>query len=109
MERRYLIVPGIRSSRIHIIDTKPDPRAPKLEKVIEPAELIARAGYTSPHTIHCGPEGIYVSALGSANGEGPGGIFMMDPESFDILGAGNWIGGRSTCTMTSGGTWGMTR
>src|SRR5262245_31541708 len=26
MERRYLIVPGIRSSRIHIIDTKPDPR-----------------------------------------------------------------------------------
>ena len=25
MERRYLIVPGIRSSRIHIIDTKPDP------------------------------------------------------------------------------------
>jgi 56kDa selenium binding protein (SBP56) len=26
MERRYLIVPGIRSSRIHSIDTKPDPR-----------------------------------------------------------------------------------
>src|SRR5215470_16176267 len=86
MERRYLIVPGIRSSRIHIIDTKPDPRAPKIEKIIEPAELLARAGYTSPHTIHCGPEGIYVSALGSATGEGPGGIFMMDAESFDILG-----------------------
>jgi selenium-binding protein 1 len=86
MERRYLIVPGIRSSRIHIIDTKPDPRALKIEKIIEPEELLARAGYTSPHTIHCGPEGIYVSALGSANGEGPGGIFMMDPESFDILG-----------------------
>ena len=25
MERRYLIVPGINSSRIHILDTKPDP------------------------------------------------------------------------------------
>jgi len=25
VERRYLVVPGIRSSRIHIIDTKPDP------------------------------------------------------------------------------------
>src|SRR5204862_1997931 len=25
VERRYLIVPGIKSSRIHIIDTKPDP------------------------------------------------------------------------------------
>ena len=27
MERRYLIVPGIGSSRIHILDTKPDPEA----------------------------------------------------------------------------------
>ena len=26
IERRYLVVPGLRSSRIHIIDTKPDPR-----------------------------------------------------------------------------------
>jgi selenium-binding protein 1 len=86
MERRYLIVPGILSSRIHIIDTKPDPRKPKIVKVIEPETVIERAGYTSPHTIHCGPDSIYCSALGAANGEGPGGIFMMDPESFDILG-----------------------
>jgi selenium-binding protein 1 len=86
MERRYLIVPGIRSSRIHIIDTKPDPRQPQIVKVIEPETVAARAGYTSPHTIHCGPDGIYVSALGAPNGEGPGGIFIMDPESFDILG-----------------------
>src|SRR3712207_4794801 len=26
IERRYLIVPGLRSSRLHIIDIKPDPR-----------------------------------------------------------------------------------
>src|SRR3712207_8090933 len=26
LERRYLIVPGLRSSRIHVIDTKPDPK-----------------------------------------------------------------------------------
>src|SRR5262245_53014044 len=25
MERRYLVVPGMRSSRIHVFDTKPDP------------------------------------------------------------------------------------
>ena len=59
-----LIVPGINSSRIHIIDTKPDPRKPQIVKVIEPETLAARAGYASPHTIHCGPEGIYASALG---------------------------------------------
>lgn len=86
VERRYLIVPGLRSSRIHIVDTKPNPRAPQIVKVIEPETLAARAGYSSPHTVHCGPDGIYVSALGATDGEGPGGIFVMDHESFDVLG-----------------------
>src|SRR5258708_4778751 len=86
VERRYLIVPGIRSSRLHIIDTKPDPRKPSLTRVIEPEELFKRAGYARPHTIHCGPEGIYVSALGAPNGDGPGGIFLLDHFSFDVLG-----------------------
>ena len=86
MERRYLIVPGINSSRIHILDTKPDPRQPKIVKVLEPEELANRAGYASPHTIHCGPDGIYVSALGAPGGDGPGGTFVMDPQTFDIRG-----------------------
>ena len=30
LERRYLIVPGIRSSRIYVLDTKPDPRQPQV-------------------------------------------------------------------------------
>jgi methanethiol oxidase len=86
IERRYLIVPGLRSSRMHIIDIKPDPREPRLVKVIEPDELHDRTGYSRPHTIHCGPEGIYVSALGAPDGNGPGGIFVMDHESFEPLG-----------------------
>src|SRR5215469_5575671 len=86
MERRYLIVPGIRSSRIHVIDTKPDPLQPKIVKVIEPETVARRTGYSRPHTVHCGPDGIYVSAIGSPSGDGPGGIFIMDPETFDVLG-----------------------
>ena len=86
VERRYLVVPGIRSSRIHIVDTKPDPRKPQIVKVIEPEEVFARTNYSRPHTIHCGPEAIYVSALGDPNGEGPGGIFMLDCETFEVLG-----------------------
>jgi selenium-binding protein 1 len=86
VERRYLIVPGLRSSRIHVIDTKPEPRNPQIVKVIEPEELAARTGYSRPHTIHCGPDAIYVSALGSPEGEGPGGLFLLDHESFDVLG-----------------------
>jgi selenium-binding protein 1 len=86
VERRYLIVPGINSSRIHIVDTKPDPRKPQIVKVIEPETLAARTGYASPHTLHCGPEGIYASALGSTSGDGPGGIFVIDHDSCDLLG-----------------------
>jgi selenium-binding protein 1 len=86
VERRYLVVPGLRSSRMHILDTKPDPRKPSIARVIEPEEVADRAGYTRPHTIHCGPDGIYVAALGNAQGQAPGGIFLMDHESFDILG-----------------------
>jgi selenium-binding protein 1 len=86
MERRYLIVPGLRSSRIHILDTKADPRNPRLMKVIEPAELARRAGYSRPHTTHCGPDGIYMNALGSPTGDGPGGIFILEPDTFEIRG-----------------------
>jgi len=84
IERRYLVVPGLRSSRIHIVDTHPDPRQPKLVKVIEPEEVARKTGYSRPHTSHCGPDGIYMSALGAPNGEGPGGVFVLDHESFEV-------------------------
>jgi selenium-binding protein 1 len=86
LERRYLIVPGLRSSRIHVLDTKDDPRQPKIVKVIEPEELARRTGYSRPHTIHCGPDGVYMSALGAPDGEGPGGIFALDHYTFEPLG-----------------------
>src|SRR6478736_4049376 len=86
VERRYLVVPGIRSSRIYILDIKPDPLNPSIVKIVEPDELFARTGYSRPHTFHCGPEGIYVSALGAPDGDGPGGIFLLDHESFNVLG-----------------------
>ena len=86
VERRYLIVPGLGSSRIYVIDTKPDPASPQIVKTIEPEEVAERAGYAKGHTVHCGPDGIYVSALGAPDGDGPGGIFMLDHDTFDVLG-----------------------
>ena len=41
-DRSHLIVPGFRSSRIHIVNVADDPRAPRIEKVIEPEELVAQ-------------------------------------------------------------------
>ncbi|HEX6617586.1 MAG TPA: selenium-binding protein SBP56-related protein [Gemmatimonadales bacterium] len=86
VERRYLVVPGTHSSRIHVLDTRPDPRQPALVKVIEPAEVLAKTGYAAPHTVHCGPDGIYLNALGAPGGDGPGGIFMLDHETFELKG-----------------------
>jgi methanethiol oxidase len=94
VERRYLIVPGLRSSRIHVLDTKPDPKRPVIVKTVEAEQLAERTGYTRPHTVHCGPDGVYVSALGNAEGQGPGGIFLMDHESFEVL--GRWEVDRGT-------------
>ena len=89
LERRYLIIPGMRSSRIYIVDTKPDPTQAKIHKIIEPEEIFKKTGYSRPHTIHCGPEGIYVSTLGGGGKDGtdgPPGIFIMDCQTFEVLG-----------------------
>ena len=86
LERRYLLVPGIRSSNTYVLDTKPDPRNPVLKHTIEAGELAAKAGYSRPHTVHCGPGGIFMSALGGANGEdGPGGVALLDHDTFQVL------------------------
>ena len=87
MERRYLLFCGLRSSRIYIIDTKPDPRNPTVKKIIEADELAEKSGYSRPHTVHCGPDAIYINGLGKPGGGGPGGVFMLDHESFDVKGA----------------------
>ncbi len=86
VERRYLIAPGLGSSRVYVIDTKPDPTKPTIIKTIEPSEVAEKAGYSKGHTVHCGPDGIYVSALGAPDGGGPGGVFVLDHDTFEVLG-----------------------
>jgi hypothetical protein len=87
LERRYLVVPGIRSSNTYVLDTQPDPRNPVVSHTIEAGELAAKAGYSRPHTVHCGPGGIFMSALGGANGDdGPGGVALLDHDTFEVIG-----------------------
>jgi methanethiol oxidase len=85
--RRFLVIPGQRSSRIHIVDTA-DAKAPKLHKVIEPEEIKEKTNLTAPHTVHCLADGhVMISMLGDSEGNGPGGFLLLD-ENFDI--AGRW-------------------
>src|SRR4051794_15500809 len=111
LERRYLIVPGLRSSRTYVLDTKANPRQPEVVHTIEAEELAAKAGYSRPHTVHCGPGGIFMSSLGGAGcpprpgghggpggffmacfggaggRDGPGGVALVDHDPFEVLGA----------------------
>ncbi|SFR60109.1 selenium-binding protein SBP56-related protein [Halogeometricum limi] len=84
LERRYLLVPGQRSSRIHVIDTE-NRREPELVRTIEP-ESVSEYDLSAPHTVHCAPGGsILVSMLGNADGDLPGGFLELDAE-FEIVG-----------------------
>jgi selenium-binding protein 1 len=83
--RRYLIIPGLASSRIHVVDTM-DPRAPKMHKVIEPDAVIGKTKLTTPHTVHCLSDGrIMISMLGDDKGNGPGGFLLMN-DKFEVTG-----------------------
>ncbi len=48
LERRYLIIPGMRSSRLYIVDTKPHPTQARIYKIIEPRQLGIHAGIPIP-------------------------------------------------------------
>lgn len=84
--RRYLIIPGLVSSRIYIVDTL-NPREPKMHKVIPPEEVIAKSKLTAPHTVHCLADGtIMISMLGNEKGDAPGG-FMLLNDKFEVTGS----------------------
>ncbi|HSM55078.1 MAG TPA: selenium-binding family protein [Candidatus Sulfomarinibacteraceae bacterium] len=85
--RRFLIVPGFRSSRIHIVDTQNE-RAPELYKVIPPQTIKEKTNLSAPHTVHCLADGtVMISMLGDGEGNAPGGFLLLD-ENFDV--AGRW-------------------
>jgi selenium-binding protein 1 len=84
LQRDTLVVPGFRSSRIHILDIS-DPRAPRIKHVIEPEEIKEKLGLSAPHTVHCMPGDIVtISMLGDADGNLPGGFAVLDARDFSV-------------------------
>jgi selenium-binding protein 1 len=91
-DRSHLIVPGFRSSRVYVVNVADDPRAPRIEKVIEPDEILQATGYTRPHTTHCMPgDNVVVSMLGDAEGKAAGGFAVIDAKTFELK--GRWENG----------------
>jgi len=82
--RKYLLMPGMRSSNINVIDTS-DPGNPVLHKVISGDDIKARTNLSAPHTVHCLGADIIISMLGDADGNAPGGFLHIN-ENFEIVG-----------------------
>ena len=87
LNRQYIVVPGFRSTNVHIIDVMTDPRHPEIVKVIPGEEIKRKTGLSAPHTVHCMPgEIVVISMLGDENGDTPGGFAVLDAKNFDVLG-----------------------
>lgn len=85
--RRYLVVPGLASGNIYIVDAV-DPTNLQLHKTIQAEEIAKKANLSTPHTVHCRADGvIMISMLGDAEGNAPGGFLEIDSD-FSV--AGRW-------------------
>lgn len=87
-KRRLLILPSLRSGRVYAVDTASDPRAPRLDKVVEPEAIQRATGLSYLHTSHClGSGEIVISSLGDVDGEAKGDFVVLDQ---DLNVKGTW-------------------
>ncbi|GAX80193.1 hypothetical protein CEUSTIGMA_g7631.t1 [Chlamydomonas eustigma] len=78
---KLLILPGLKSGRVYGVDTQSDPRAPKLNKVVEPQDIQEATGLAYLHTSHClGSGEIMISAMGDKEGNPRGGFLLLDQD-----------------------------
>jgi selenium-binding protein 1 len=83
--RRYLIVPGLTSGNIYVVDAR-KPADLKLHKTISAEAIAQQANLATPHTVHCRADGvIMISMLGDAQGNAPGGFLEINSD-FEIVG-----------------------
>lgn len=86
--RKYLIAPGLVSSRIYAIDVATDPRAPRIHKVVQGEEVLSKTGLAYPHTAHCLANGeIMISTMGDKDGKGRGNFLLLNE---DLSVKGRW-------------------
>lgn len=88
-KRNRLILPSIVSTRVYVVDTGTNPRAPSIHKVVDPKDIIAKTKLSIPHTSHClGSGEIMISAMGDEKEDAKGGFIILDGSTFEVK--GNW-------------------
>uniref|UniRef100_A0A8D0FND1 Methanethiol oxidase n=1 Tax=Strix occidentalis caurina TaxID=311401 RepID=A0A8D0FND1_STROC len=89
LKRNKLILPGLISSRIYVVDVGSQCRAPKLCKMIEPVDVFWKCNKGYLATVHSLPNGdILIANMGDPAGNGKGGFIVLDGETFELK--GNW-------------------
>uniref|UniRef100_L7MAJ4 Methanethiol oxidase n=1 Tax=Rhipicephalus pulchellus TaxID=72859 RepID=L7MAJ4_RHIPC len=84
--RDKLVLPGLDSDRVYVVDLSHNPRAPTLYKVIESEEL-HREGLSAPHTPHCLPSGeVLISTMGDENENAKGSFLLLEERTFNVRG-----------------------
>jgi len=85
-DRSRLMVPGLFSGRIYILDVS-DPKRPFIKAVNE--ELTKKSGYTVPHTVIGLPNGNNLVTMIGANTEStaPGGVVEINGETGEYMGS----------------------
>ena len=111
LQRRYLLVPGLRCSRIHVSTPSPTRARRVCTRRSRPRSWPSKAGYSRPHTLHCGPDGVFLTCLGGARRRRRAGRHRAArPQHLRrAAGRGRPTAGRSTSPTTPGGTSTRTR
>ncbi|XP_037278438.2 methanethiol oxidase [Rhipicephalus microplus] len=84
--RDKLVLPGLDSDRVYVVDLAQNPRSPILYKVIESEEL-HRERLSAPHTTHCLPSGeVLISTMGDENENAKGSFLLLEERTFNVRG-----------------------
>ncbi|XP_031463983.1 uncharacterized protein LOC116238441 isoform X1 [Phasianus colchicus] len=88
-KKNKLILPGLISSRIYVVDVGTQCRAPTVCKMIEPVDVFWKCNKGHLSVVHSLPNGdILIANMGDAAGRGKGGFIVLDGETFELK--GNW-------------------
>lgn len=84
--RNKMVIPGLGSDRVYIVDTNENPKSPTIYKIIEPEKMHAFGGST-PHTVHCLASGdVMISLMGDPKGEALGEFILIDSNDWEVKG-----------------------
>ncbi|XP_058716347.1 methanethiol oxidase-like isoform X1 [Poecile atricapillus] len=88
-KRTKLVLPGLISSRIYVVDVGSQCRAPRICKMIEPVDVFWKCNKGYLATTHALPNGdILIANMGDPAGNSKGGFVVLDGETFELK--GNW-------------------